>query len=106
MNRTTITASLILAAALPFATASAAETEPTRHVYVSRADLGEPAAAAALHRRLAHAAREVCANAGGPNAAGQARIEACYDRALSDALRQLEVARTYAAAGRPLPAGG
>lgn len=105
MFRTILCTSLVTLS-LASGAALAADDVATARVTYDRATLTQPAAQAALHARIEHAADQVCGAYGTANVLARARYQSCYRQAIAGAERQVDTARSYALAGRAMPVGG
>jgi UrcA family protein len=97
-----------LALALPvaaFAGQPEANSEAVRISY-QKTDLLQPAAVARLEQRVRVAAHRICDTTGRVNLDAIRVSEQCYNVAVADALRQLDSAKSYAAAALRTPTSG
>jgi UrcA family protein len=99
-----------LALALPFAAFAAdapggsVPTQSVRIVY-AKSELLRPGAVADLEERVRAAARRVCASSS-TSLADRMASDRCYDDALASALKQIDAAKSYAAAALHSPTAG
>jgi len=96
-----------LALALPVA-AFAGQPASTDAVRISyqKAELLQPDAVARLEQRVREAAHRVCDTTGRVTLDAIRVSERCYSVAVADALRQLDSAKSYAAAALHTPTSG
>ena len=97
-----------LALALPVAAFAGQPPASTEAIHISyqKAELLQPDAVARLEQRVRAAAHRVCTPTERITVNVMRVTEQCYSAAVADALRQLDTAKSYAAAALHTPTSG